>query len=85
MVTENSAAFRRAFGQAVRQVRERHDLSQEKLSFESGLDRTYISGVERGVRNPTLEVIQRLAVSLGTKSSKLLAAAERIDAGARSS
>lgn len=85
MVTENSAAFRRAFGQAVRQVRERRDLSQEKLSFESGLDRTYISGVERGVRNPTLEVIQRLAVSLGTKSSKLLAAAERIDERARSS
>ena len=85
MVTENSAAFRRAFGQAVRQVREKRELSQEKLSFESGLDRTYISGVERGVRNPTLEVIQRLAVSLGTKSSKLLAAAERIDERARSS
>ncbi len=78
MVSTESAAFRRAFGGAVRTFREKCALSQEKLSFESGLDRTYISGVERGVRNPTIEVIQRLATALQTKSSKLFALTEKL-------
>jgi transcriptional regulator with XRE-family HTH domain len=53
------------------------DLSQEELGFRAGLDRTYVSGVERGVRNPTLKVVGRLAKALGTPASKLLAAAQR--------
>lgn len=79
MVSEKSAPFRKAFGAAVRQFRERCGLSQEKFAFESGLDRTYISGVECGVRNPTIEVVQRLAQALGTTPSKLMAAAEKLD------
>ena len=77
MVSSKSAPFRKAFGAAVRQFREKLGLSQEKLAFESGLDRTYISGVECGVRNPTIEVVARLAVALGTKPSKLMAATEK--------
>ena len=79
MVSTKSAAFRRAFGLAVRQFRERRKLSQEKFSFESGLDRTYISGVERGVRNPTIEVVERLATSLKTKPSKLFLLTEALN------
>jgi len=67
----------RAFGAAVRARREELDLSQEELGFRSELDRTYISGIERGVRNPTLRIIGRLAKALGTPASRLLAAAER--------
>lgn len=66
----------RAFGAAVRERREELDLSQEELGFRSGLDRTYVSGIERGVRNPTLKIVGRLAKALGTRASKLLAAAE---------
>ena len=70
-------AYCKAFGQAVRTQREKQGLSQEDLGFESELDRTYISGIERGVRNPTLKTIRTLARALGVKPSRLLDAAEK--------
>ena len=65
-----------AFGAAVREHRERRGLSQEELGFEAELDRTYVSGIERGVRNPTLTTIWKLAEALGATPSRLLKAAE---------
>jgi len=44
--------------------REAAGLSQEALAFECWLHRTYVSGVERGVRNPTVVVLERLAAPL---------------------
>jgi len=44
--------------------------------FEADLDRTYISGIERGVRNPTLKSIRRIAKALGTRPSRLIGMAE---------
>ena len=70
-------AYLRAFGAAVRARREELGWSQEDLGFEAELDRTYISGLERGVRNPTVVVILRLARALGTKPGRLLAAADQ--------
>lgn len=52
------------FGQNVRLAREKKGWSQDRLSEESGLHRTYISGIERGVRNPTIEIVQQIAISL---------------------
>ena len=52
------------FGQNVRQAREKKGWSQDFLSEESGLHRTYISGIERGVRNPTIEIVQQIAMAL---------------------
>jgi transcriptional regulator with XRE-family HTH domain len=52
------------FGKNVRLVREKKGWSQDRLSEESGLHRTYISGIECGIRNPTIEVAQRIAVAL---------------------
>ncbi len=66
-----------AFGEAVRRRRKRLGLSQEALGFVSGLDRTYVSGIERGVRNPTLRIIWRLAEALSTTPSALLKASEK--------
>lgn len=65
------------FGAAVRRQRELLRLSQEALADRSGLDRTYISGVERGVRNPTLQVMQRLADALGSDLDVLFATARQ--------
>jgi transcriptional regulator with XRE-family HTH domain len=82
---ETTPADRRslaAFGGAVRRARERQRISQEDLAFEAGLDRTYISGVERGRRNPTVVSIRKIALALGTKPSLLFAAAERKLGGA---
>ncbi|MGO4552275.1 helix-turn-helix domain-containing protein [Lysobacter sp. 2RAF19] len=63
------------FGAAVRKHRELLRISQDELADRSGLDRTYISGVERGVRNPTLQVMQRLAEALGADLDVLFATA----------
>ena len=64
-----------AFGAAVRARRERLGLSQEAFAHHVDIERSYISGIERGRRNPTLKIISRLAKALATTSSKLLAAA----------
>ena len=48
-------------GPAFRQLREQFGLSQEALALNAGVDRTYVSGIERGVRNPSLKYMQRLA------------------------
>lgn len=59
-----SSALRRKFGAKLRQERQKLGISQEELGFRTGLDRTYISGIERGERNPTLQNIGRIAKAL---------------------
>ena len=73
----------RAFGAAVRRRREELGLSQEKLSFEAKVHRTYVSDVERGARNPTVKLIWKLATALKTKPSALFEKAEAIVMGER--
>ena len=64
---------RRAFGDRVRDLRrERGWSSQEAFAHDAGLDRTYISGIERGRRNPTLDIIVKLARTLDVPPSQLL-------------
>lgn len=58
-------------GKQVRQLRLEAGLSQEKLGFMTSLDRTYISGIERGVRNPSLRNIEKIAKALKVKVSDL--------------
>ncbi|MFC2970023.1 helix-turn-helix domain-containing protein [Acidimangrovimonas pyrenivorans] len=64
--------IRALVGRNVKRFREAKGLSQEQLAFEADLHRTYVSGVERGVRNPTVVIIARLATALGVEPSKLL-------------
>ena len=52
-------------GRNVRRLRDAKGLSQEQLAFEADMHRTYVSGIERGVRNPTATVLERLATALG--------------------
>lgn len=59
------------FGKNVRHFREAKGWSQDKLSEVSGLHRTYISGIERGVRNPTIKIVYEVAVALEIKVSQL--------------
>lgn len=59
------------FGQRVKALRLERGLSQEAFADKCGLDRTYISGIERGVRNPTLEVIAVIADGLGIELEKI--------------
>jgi transcriptional regulator with XRE-family HTH domain len=66
----------RGVGQALRRARERRGISQERLGLDCGLDRTYVSGIERGIRNPTIWAIRRLCVGLGIRMSKVFDEAE---------
>ena len=52
------------FGQRIRDERTKQGISQEELGFRTGLDRTYISGIERGERNPSLKNITKIAMAL---------------------
>nr|WP_288497738.1 helix-turn-helix transcriptional regulator [uncultured Pseudomonas sp.] len=66
------------FGRAVRRHRELLRLSQEELANRASIDRTYISGVERGVRNPSLIVMQRIATALGSDLDVIFATAREM-------
>ena len=60
-----------AFGQNVRKRRETRGLTQEVLAEQADLDRTYISDIERGMRNPGVKNIVRLAKALSIPATKL--------------
>ncbi|WP_425450252.1 helix-turn-helix domain-containing protein [Virgifigura deserti] len=64
--------IRRRVGLNVKKFRRDRGWSQEDLAFESGLHRTYISGVERGARNPTVLVLEEIATALEIPAYKLL-------------
>ena len=53
-----------AFGRNVARIRAERGFSQDKLAEKSDLDRTYLSGIERGVRNPGIKAVLKLARSL---------------------
>lgn len=60
------------FGRRLRALREATGLSQEDFARAAGIDRSYYSGLERGVRNPTLLQIARLAEALNVQPHELL-------------
>jgi transcriptional regulator with XRE-family HTH domain len=61
-------------GKRVRTLRKKKGLSQEAFADLCGLDRTYVSGIERGVRNPSLVNLEKLANALGVSLSELFEA-----------
>lgn len=62
-----------AFGLTIREIRNHRGVSQESLALRCGLDRTYISGIERGTRNPSLTNILKIAAALDVSPSVLFA------------
>jgi transcriptional regulator with XRE-family HTH domain len=60
------------FGEQLKNFRKERNISQEEFAFRAELDRTYISGLECGKRNPTLKIIVKLAYALNMKPSELL-------------
>ena len=63
--------IRRRVGKAVQRLRAEKGLSQEELAHRADLHRTYISGVERGIRNPTVTVLEKIAGALETTIGQL--------------
>lgn len=61
-------------GKNVRRFRQRADMTQEQLAFAVEIDLTYVGGIERGKRNPSVLVLVRIAAALGTEPAELLKA-----------
>ncbi len=64
-------AIEKQFGERVRELRTMRGLSQEELAFKAGVHRTYLGGIERGERNPSLRNIAAIAKALGVNLSEL--------------
>lgn len=72
-----------AFGRVLRERRLAAGLSQEKLALEAEVDRTFVSLLERGGRQPTLATLWRLAGALGVAPTELIAGVEKVRRAAR--
>ena len=64
--------WRAVVGRNVRRLREGRGMTQEQLAFEAQIDLTYVGGIERGRRNPSLMVMARLAEALEAELKELL-------------
>lgn len=64
--------IRQQVGRNLKRIRKEKGWSQEELAFQSGLHRTYISGIERGARNPTIDILAKLAKTLRVPTEELV-------------
>lgn len=64
--------IRERLAKNLRQLRQKNGWSQEAFADEAGLHRTYVSDLERGARNPTISVVDKLATALGVTPGRLL-------------
>ena len=69
--------LRQALGQVIARHRKSASLSQEQFAYEAKVHRTYMTGIEQGRHNPSLDVMERIAEALGVDLSVLLGEAER--------
>jgi transcriptional regulator with XRE-family HTH domain len=72
-----SADQKQAIGQILRRKREALKISQEELAARAGVDRSYISILERGLKSPTIEMLERICESLGTLPEKIIQEARK--------
>ena len=65
-------------GRVIRGARKARKLSQETLAYESGVNRSYLSHIERGLQQPTVEILFKLARALNVSAADLLARVEGV-------
>jgi ribosome-binding protein aMBF1 (putative translation factor) len=75
MRTDNISAI---FGQVLREQRNSRGLSQEDLALSANVDRTFVSQMERGIRQPSITTLIKLSGALGVQPSVLVARVERL-------
>ena len=69
---QRNLALQESFGTVLRKLRVKKGLSQEDLAFEAGLDRTFVSMLERGVRQPSLSSLFAVASALQIRASRIV-------------
>ena len=67
-----------AFGQVLREQRRARGISQEDLALSADVDRTFVSQMERGIRQPTITTLVKLAKALDCQPSGLISRMERL-------
>ena len=75
---KNEVTWLSAFGDAVSDTREQLNMTQQELADRSGVNRTYVSDIERGRRNVTITTMKRIAGAMNLDASDLLKRADRI-------
>lgn len=71
--------IQRKLGLAIVKLRKERDFSQEKFAIEAGIDRRYMSDIENGRRNVSLDIIERISDKLGISISELFKVTECIE------
>jgi transcriptional regulator with XRE-family HTH domain len=66
------------FGEVLHRYRSERDISQEELAFEAGVDRTFISRLERGIRQPTITTLISLGQALNVSAADMVKEAEKV-------
>jgi transcriptional regulator with XRE-family HTH domain len=67
----SSSDVKKHLGKVIRQLRQRQHISQEELAARAGLHRTYVSDIERGARNVSIESLEKLVVALRVSLAQL--------------
>lgn len=68
----SSSLLKASVAETIRQLRAEKGVSQEELASQCGLDRTYISGIERKTRNPTIETLEKIIAAFGLSEKEFL-------------
>ena len=71
------------FGIAIRYLRQKQELTQEELAHRAHLHRTYLTDIERGTRNPSIEVVEKLANGLGITLAELFRLSENVSVASK--
>ena len=71
-------SIQKKLGKAIVLLRKEKGLSQESFAYDAGIDRRYMSDIENGKRNISLDILERISQKLGLKISELFAIAEGI-------
>lgn len=66
-----------AFGKVLRAIRKEAKMSQEQLALTAGIERNFVSLIERGINQPTVRIIFKLAIALNTSPSRLVELTEQ--------
>ena len=74
---QRDPALQKNFGTVLRQLRVEKGLSQEALALESGLDRTFVSMLERGLRQPTLSSLFAVSTAVRIPASRIVKLTEK--------
>jgi transcriptional regulator with XRE-family HTH domain len=74
---EKAANIGLIFGEVLRRHRSEKNISQEELAFLSGVDRTFVSRLERGIRQPTITTVIGIGQALGVPAADLVRETEK--------